>query len=415
LLYGERGSCAAPLAAEKRTEVVAWRKAASRRVVNLGHRFRSSSVFFRRSKQFPRRCADINCMTLPRPVFQGDTIHIQRRTRSGHYFLVPNEETLQLVRYAFAVAAARYGLILHAVCVMSNHLHVIATDPRGLHPDFTAYAHRLIALGLKKMHDIEENVWAQGGPPVQRLVGRHAIIEALAYVRINPVAAGCVHHEDVYPGLYGSKQSDPLGTLDSSVVRPHVFGRRSTLPELATFSLRPVALLEEELGRERAAECIASAIRRHRRAAQRRRRAEGRAALGLERVLEADVWSRAPKPDAARVQPTFKGVVAEALKMAGDTLRRFRRAYAEALASLREGKRDVEFPVGTFYLHRRFGLHVVDAPRAGSSEEPRLSRNREPSFGGGHALPTRFDVRVQRPSPSAGCADAIAHASPSAA
>src|SRR5690606_25455089 len=118
LLYGERGSCAAPLAAEKRTEVVAWRKAASRRVVNLGHRFRSSSVFFRRSKQFPRRCADINCMTLPRPVFQGDTIHIQRRTRSGHYFLVPNEETLQLVRYAFAVAAARYGLILHAVCVM---------------------------------------------------------------------------------------------------------------------------------------------------------------------------------------------------------------------------------------------------------------------------------------------------------
>src|SRR5690606_20718822 len=95
------------------------------------------------------RCAG---MSSPRPVFAGDVIHIQRRVRDGRFFLVPRAEILDLVTYAYGLSAEKFGLELHAVCVMSNHLHVVATDVEGRHPEFTAWAHRVMALALKAMH-----------------------------------------------------------------------------------------------------------------------------------------------------------------------------------------------------------------------------------------------------------------------
>src|SRR5690606_17829147 len=130
------------------------------------------------------RCAG---MSFPRPVFAGDVIHIQRRVRDGRFFLVPRAEILDLVTYAYGLAAEKFGLELHAVCVMSNHVHGVATAVEGRHPEFTAWAHRVMALALKAMHGIEGAVWQEGGASVQRLVGSVAVAEALAYVRVNPV------------------------------------------------------------------------------------------------------------------------------------------------------------------------------------------------------------------------------------
>jgi putative transposase len=161
-------------------------------------------------------------MPRPRPVFAGDVIHIQRRVRDGRFFLVPKAELLDLVTYAYGLAAEKYGLELHALCVMSNHLHVVATDVDGRHPEFTAWAHRVIALGLKRMHGIEGAVWQEGGASVQRLVGSVAAIEALAYVRVNPVAAGCVRHEGSYPGVFGADEevnfTPPGGQVDYAAI-----------------------------------------------------------------------------------------------------------------------------------------------------------------------------------------------------
>ena len=297
-------------------------------------------------------------MTRVRPVFEGDTIHIQRRAREGRHFLVPHRETLQLVRYAYAVAAERCGLILHAVCVMSTHTHVIATDPEGRHPQFTHYAHRLIALGLKRFHGIDGTVFTQGGASVQRLVGRDAIIEALAYLRMNPVAAGLVAHDGAYPGVFGVEEKAPLKVYEERIARPSCFAGRTTLPEAARFVLRPAERLLDELGPKRAAERIARAIRRHRENAKAKRKRDELAIVGMKEVLATDVWRRAPKPKRAPFRPTFKGVLADALRQASDSLRRFRRAYAEALATFRDGDTSVCFPAGTYKM-RLMGCKVA--------------------------------------------------------
>ena len=54
-------------------------------------------------------------------------------------FLCPSRELNELVLYILAVAAERSGILLHAYCFMSNHLHLVLTDPRGTLPAFEQY------------------------------------------------------------------------------------------------------------------------------------------------------------------------------------------------------------------------------------------------------------------------------------
>jgi putative transposase len=298
-------------------------------------------------------------MSRPRPVFAGDVIHLQRRTRDGRFFLVPHPQTVELVQYAYAISAVRHGLVLHAVCIMSNHVHVIATDPHGRHPEFTQYAHRIIALGLKRMHDIEGPVWQEGGASVQRLVGTVALTEALAYVRINPVAAGLVRNEGIHPGVFGAAENAPLAVFTRHLTRPLCLGVESCLPKVATFECRPPDVLVDELGVMGAEAVIAEAIARHRDDAIEHRTAQKLGFLGLKRVLAADVWTRPTRPPkGAGFEPTFKGVAADAIHIARAALVAFRKAYAEAMAAFRLGVRDVIFPPGTYLMRRRMGCAV---------------------------------------------------------
>src|SRR5690606_38746140 len=301
-------------------------------------------------------------MPFPRPVFAGDVVHIQRRVRDGRFFLVPRAEILELVTYAYGAAAEKFGLELHAVCVMSNHLHVVATDVEGRHPEFTAWAHRVMALALKAIHGIEGAVWQEGGASVQRLVGSVAVAEALAYVRVNPVAAGCVRHEGRYPGVFGADEDAPLAELVRQVARPACFGEESTLPDVATFACRAPSSFVDELGGERASARIAEAVARHRHEARADRSAEGRGFLGIKRVLAADPWTRPNQPPPkASFSPNSKVVLAEGMAQAIGTLVAFRRAYVEAMAALRAGLRAVAFPPGTYLMRRRLGCSCASA------------------------------------------------------
>lgn len=293
--------------------------------------------------------------TQARPVFKGDIVHIQRRTLNGYFFLVPKPETVRLIQYAYALAAERYGLVLHALCIMSTHVHVIASDPRGLHPEFTAYAHRTIALGLKKMHAIEGPIWHVGGVPVQRLVGRDAAVEALAYVRANPVAAGCVSAPSEYTGVFGVAEPEPLEVYSRRLSRPACFGPRSELPDEAVFRTSAPKLLLDELGEEGAERALKETIARHVAAACEERAAKNLGFLGMKRVLSADIWRRAPSLGRSKYRPTYKGVVAEAIRQARATLALFREAYARAMMTFRHSDKYVLFPVGTYLMCRRYG------------------------------------------------------------
>jgi hypothetical protein len=73
-------------------------------------------------------------MTLPRQVLPGASYLVSRRCAQQEFLLKPTALTTAIFKYVLAVAAKRYGILLHAVCVMSNQLHLPVVSPAPRRP-----------------------------------------------------------------------------------------------------------------------------------------------------------------------------------------------------------------------------------------------------------------------------------------
>ena len=62
-------------------------------------------------------------MSRARPVFPGTTLFTTRRCHRRQFLLRPSRKVNQVIEYIVAVLAARYGILLHCLCVLSNHMH----------------------------------------------------------------------------------------------------------------------------------------------------------------------------------------------------------------------------------------------------------------------------------------------------
>jgi hypothetical protein len=59
-------------------------------------------------------------MTAPRQVLEGTTYLVTRRTSERRCFLRPSKEINAIFGYLLASISERYGVLVHAVCVLSN-------------------------------------------------------------------------------------------------------------------------------------------------------------------------------------------------------------------------------------------------------------------------------------------------------
>jgi REP element-mobilizing transposase RayT len=62
-------------------------------------------------------------MTAPRRILAGISYLISRRCSERRFFLRPAALTNEIFQYVLAVAAKRYGVLVHAFCVLSNHCY----------------------------------------------------------------------------------------------------------------------------------------------------------------------------------------------------------------------------------------------------------------------------------------------------
>jgi REP element-mobilizing transposase RayT len=140
-------------------------------------------------------------MAHPRRIVPGETYLITRRCYQRTFRLRPSELTNTIFLYCLAFAAMRTGIAVHAVCVMSNHHHLVVTDTRGVLPDFLRELHRLTAKAINASQGQWENLWAAEPCNVVRLVTDEDVESKIAYVVANPVAAGLVRQPDEWPGV----------------------------------------------------------------------------------------------------------------------------------------------------------------------------------------------------------------------
>jgi REP element-mobilizing transposase RayT len=285
--------------------------------------------------------------TPPRQVFEGETSLVSRRCSERRYLLLPSAATNAIVLYVLAVAAERYGILLHAFCVMSNHLHLVLTDPRGLLPYFEQYFDGVVAKALNCSLDRDESFWGPDSYSAVRLMNADSILEKVVYTLANPVAAGLVPHGREWPGLW----SDPalFGGEGIEVERPDIyFSDKGPMPASVRLRLTappgfPDVAAFVELVRTHLAEA-------ERQAAEKLRE-EGRTFLGRKGVLKQDPFSRpATREPRRQLNPRIacrdKWKRIEALQR----LTAFLSAYEEALEAWRAGVRDVVFPAGTWLM-----------------------------------------------------------------
>jgi REP element-mobilizing transposase RayT len=254
-----------------------------------------------------------------------------------------------------ALAVEKYGMKLHAACAMSNHYHLVLTDPEGVLPDFTAWFNRQLAMCIKRLRKWDEVVWEPNVAfSAVELTGTSEVLDKVAYVLLNPVSAGLVRDPKSWPGFVTS-----VNTLRASVFRaerPSVwFTRRSD--RRATLKLTtPTCFADRELYLE----ALEGLVTKRTMQIRDRMRRQRRQCLGRRGVRRTSAFARpATKKERFGRSPTFSALTRDRWLAALRRLRGFREAYRAAYDLWRIGKRDVEFPPGTWWLARRAGATVA--------------------------------------------------------
>ncbi|WP_437815876.1 transposase [Sorangium sp. So ce1078] len=301
-------------------------------------------------------------MSQPREIAPGATYLITRRVLRRHLLFRPDAAITQLLVYSLAASTRRFGIEVHALCAMSSHLHLVVTDTKGVLPRFLQFFHRIVALGTKVLRTWEGPVWDHEATSVVRLLTRAAVVEKIAYVLANPVAAGLVRHAHEWPGA--KVDVDELGCGALRATRPSAYfdPENPQWPEELTL---PVALPPsiEQASAEGFRREVAAEIERLERQSHAELERQGLRFLGAERTSKVSPYERATSFEALRGRnPTFavgrdQGA---AWRVAAAAVRAFRASYRAALERWRAGVRSAAFPSGTWWMRTFHGAVVMD-------------------------------------------------------
>ena len=296
----------------------------------------------------------------PRPVIENRTYMFTRRCSEGRFFLRPDAEVTNAFWYCLAWAARRHGQVLHAVVALSNHVHVIATDPTGLYPDFLRDFHGLLARVVNAWRGRWEHFWDANQASAVVLEDEAAQLDKLTYVLTNPV--GLVHRASDWPGATA---------LPAIVSGRHIVARRpkhffreddegGAMPERIEVSFQPVPAMAH-LSRPEYVALIQEHVAVAEREAAARRRESGGAVLGRKAIL-AQHWNDRP----ADAEPRRQLSPAVACRDKWRRVERlkenklFQTLYRGAFEGFRAGMTAV-FPLGTWSMRFRASIQVSTA------------------------------------------------------
>ncbi|HRI67279.1 MAG TPA: transposase [Polyangium sp.] len=296
-------------------------------------------------------------MSYPRTIFPGKTYLLTRRTVLRHFLLLPDEPTKELIEYSLAVAARLYKMDVHAFGAMSTHIHLVLTDRDGLLPLFMAYFHRLVAMGTKILRSWEGSIWDSGQTSVVELLTRDAIVEKIAYVLANPVAAGAVFVPEEWPGA--KTRVEDIGQTVLETTRPKVYFDATKWPEAMALPIElppMIGAAEAESFRNEVQKALEHEVELA------RKTIAPENVLGPNRAKTISPETRAKTPEPTRKRnPTFavgrghRDIAAAAAR----AVTAFRSAYRAALERWCASDRHVEFPPGTWWMRVFHAVNIA--------------------------------------------------------
>jgi hypothetical protein len=242
---------------------------------------------------------------------------------------------------------------------MSNHYHLVVTDPGGRLPAFMHWLNEYLAKCLNAELGRWESFWAPGSYSAVVLTDELDVLRKLVYLFANPAKAGLVATLGQWPGAHSAPAD--MGGLAHEIERPSGFFREDgPVPRTVSLTCSVPPALSEDSGSVVNRVCQ---LLEEREIALRKERSRARAPLiGARRVLAQSPFSlpasrerrRQLRPQLACWDPWRR---IEALQR----LKGFLMAYFAALARFRRGERDVIFPFGTYGLRQRYAVCCVRA------------------------------------------------------
>jgi len=300
-------------------------------------------------------------MSIARPVYREARLMITKRVHGRVFRLRPSKRVNEIVGYVVAVVAARTGIRLHCIVVMSNHWHVCLTDPGGRVCEFTRDCHAFIARAVNAAHGDFESLWSSEQTSHVACVEPSDLVLKMAYAMANPVEAKLVAHGKNWPGVRICWPARPR-----MVARPRGFFRDESeggkWPAVACLEMsRPPGY--EELTDDELEAMVRAAIDEREERFRLEARRDGKEFLGRRGVM---AQSRHARP--GRREPRFEMSPRVACRNKWRRIERLRRdrkwraAYAQALQHWRNGEREVLFPHGTYQMRVLHGVTCVGPP-----------------------------------------------------
>jgi REP element-mobilizing transposase RayT len=297
-------------------------------------------------------------MSKPRPVIPGTSYFITRTCSQRQFLLRPSIEVQHAVEYCLGYAASRNGVLIHAICVLSNHIHMVVTDVRGELPAFMEWFHGYVARSLNAHYGRSENFFSPGSYGRVEPISREDVLDKMVYTLANPVAAGLVSRGEHWPGVRSKTLTE--GAYSKKCPRPRFFFRpNSKLPESVTLTIERPPGFEDMTEREfgelyshavETRECQTRALMR-----QAERRFLGIEAVMAQDPLDSPRTPREPSGVRPRVASKDKKARAEKLRAMGQWLQ----AYRDAARDFAAGIRDALFPSGTYWMRIHCGVRCA--------------------------------------------------------
>jgi len=299
-------------------------------------------------------------MSAPRQILPGSTYMVSRRTTQLMFLLRPAPLVNLVFQYCLAYAVHKYGMRVHGFCVLSNHYHIVVTDPKGDLPAFLSWLNEFLAKAFNAMYGRWENFWAPGSYSLVRLEMPQDILEKLVYALLNPVRAGLVARCRHWPGAHGgSKRFGVPVTLK----RPnHFFRSKGPMPERIAFSLeRPPGF--EDLSDEEWHHLVKERLAEREEEIRQQFRQKGRSFLGSKAALKVrPTDSPCTREPRCNLDPQVAARDTEARIRAIHRLSLFRVEYRRAYNQWKAGNHKAVFPYGIYALRDIVQVQAIPPP-----------------------------------------------------
>lgn len=317
-------------------------------------------------------------MTPPRYILPGQLCFVTWHAVARTFRFLPTRRVTQILTYSLAVMAERYGMQIHEVMALSNHIHLCVTDTHGRLPDFMRDLNSLIARSLNALRGTSGTVIEKGYNLVE-VADPERAMEHCIYTLANPVAADLVRRAKHWTGLssrsmrYGRpiqirRPSCAMWSSVRSNARRNgcsvvmTDGPRTRLPAEATLVLTRPPLCPQLSDEALRCEILKGLDRRERELMD-VRRAAGRTVCGMKVVL-GQHYSATPETAASlfgttpKVSARSKWARAEALARNA----RFVEAYRQVRSLFVAGQRDARWPMGTWLMYRLHACPTTAGP-----------------------------------------------------